>query len=297
MNKWEGILPILATPFTEQGKLDTASLEKLVEYLSQNGVHGITMFGIASEFYKLTDQERDIMTELVIRTANKRVPVIVSMTDQSAEIAVERAKKTEALGADGLMIFPPFFMQPGKAVIEDHILQIARAVDIPIMVQYAPNQSGVTLEPDFFVNLHQQSPNIRYVKVESVPPGTMISTIRHKEQQIRTFVGYAGIQMIDAFRRGAAGVQPGCSFTEVYVEIYRLYKNGEIEQAERLHQRLLPLLNLLMQNVALLIQAEKEILYRRGIIATPYCRSPRYAMDEYQLEQMTKYLRLIEEWL
>jgi dihydrodipicolinate synthase/N-acetylneuraminate lyase len=297
MNTWEGILPILATPFTEQGKLDTASLEKLVDYLSQNGVHGITMFGIASEFYKLTDHERDIMTELVIRTANKRVPVIVSMTDQSAEIAVERAKKTEALGADGLMIFPPFFMQPGKAVIEDHILQIARAVDIPIMIQYAPNQSGLNLEPDFFVNLHRQSPNIRYVKVESVPPGPMISAIQQKEPQIRSFVGYAGIQMIDAFRRGAAGVQPGCSFTEVYVEIYRLYKNGEIEQAENLHQRLLPLLNLIMQNVALIIQAEKEILFRRGIIATPYCRSPRYAMDEYQLGQMTNYLRLIEEWL
>ncbi|WP_165767944.1 dihydrodipicolinate synthase family protein [Virgibacillus indicus] len=296
MGKFEGILPILATPFSNDGELDYESLENLTEYLAGSGVHGITMFGIASEFHKLTDSERDKMTELTIQTVQKRLPVIVSITDQSWEAAVKRAVQAERLGADGIMIFPPFFLNPLKAEIRNHILKLANAVDIPVIVQYAPNQSGIAFDSGFFVKLNEEAPNIQYVKVESTPPGPTISSIASDAENISCLVGYAGVQMIDALNRGAVGVQPGCSFTEPYVEIYKEYQNGNKEKAFELHRKMLPLLNLLMQNVELIIQAEKEILYRRGIIKTPYCRSPKYSLDAEQHKQMNEYLKPIQDY-
>ncbi|WP_078429225.1 dihydrodipicolinate synthase family protein [Alkalihalobacterium alkalinitrilicum] len=295
MEKLEGIYPILATPFTSTGEVDYKSFKKLVKYLANSEVHGVTMFGIASEFHKLSDCEKDKMVEIAIKCLESKKTLIISITDQSWEVAIKRAKRVEAVGGKALMVFPPYFLSPSKKEIENHILKVAKAVQIPIIVQYAPNQSGMVLEPDFFANLNEMASNIQYVKVECVPPGPMITEISKKTDKISSLVGYAGLQMIDALDRGAAGVQPGCSFVEAYINIYNLYQSGEREKAVSSHQKLLPLLNLLMQNVELIIQAEKEILYRRGIISSPYCRSPKYIFDHEQRKQLDQYLEPLKE--
>ena len=102
-------------------------------------------------------------------------------------------------------------------------------------------------------------------------------------------MGYAGVQMPDVLARGAAGIQPGCSFAEVYVELWRRWR---ADQAgfRALHQRLLPYISYWMQGVELIVKAEKVILKRRGLIASDYCRSPAYALDAVELAQIEQFL-------
>ena len=196
--------------------------------------------------------------------------------------AVKTAKYFEELGADCLMLLPPFFLKPGAGYLYEHIKTIAHAVKIPVMVQYAPEQTGVTIPPEMFVRLGQECPNVVYYKIECKPAGPYITNLmKHTDGKMKIFVGNAGFQMIECMDRGAIGAMPGCSMYDVYLDIYNSYGNNQREKAIALHNQLLPMLNHIRQNVEQIISFEKRILQKRGIIQTSYCRRPSYDSDVY----------------
>jgi 2-keto-3-deoxy-L-arabinonate dehydratase len=90
--------------------------------------------------------------------------------------------------------------------------------------------------------------------------------------------GYAGLYMLQMLAAGGKGVMPGCSFSEIYLRIYRHWQAGEVEQANRLHQALLPYIQRWMSHCEYIIQIEKTVLQRRNIIATDYCRHPGWQL-------------------
>lgn len=289
----DGIVPIVAAPFTATGRLDEDSLQQLVRHLVATGAVGLTLFGLATEFYKLTDAERTRMQSLLLAETSHtpHVAGIISITDHSWENAVVRAQAAEAEGADILMLLPPFFLGPSEAAILDHIRRVVGAVTIPVIVQYAPAQTGVRIAPELFLQLREELPNLDYVKVETQPPGRYLAELVGRSGgRLRALVGYAGVQMPDALRRGACGVQPGCSFTEIYVTLDRHYRQGNMHAMLELHSQLLPYISYWMQGVELIIRAEKRILQRRGLIASDYCRHPCYRLDTAEEEQIEQFL-------
>ena len=279
----KGICPIIATPFTEDGEVDYQSLDKLVRHLVVGGCHAVTLFGIAGEYYKLSDEEREKMVEVTVKAAKATGgKTIISVTDHSTEVAVKRAKYFEDAGADCLMILPPFFLKPGAKYIYEHMKAIAEAVNIPIMAQYAPEQTGVSISPETFCKLEKECPNMIYYKIECKPAGPYVTNLmKLTDGKMKIFVGNAGFQIIECMDRGAVGAMPGCSMYDVYLDIYNSYVSGEREKALQLHNELLPMLNHIRQNVEQIISFEKRILKRRGIIASDYCRKPSYDTDEY----------------
>ena len=283
MTEIKGICPIIATPFFENGEVDYESLDKLVKTLIKGGCPAVTLFGIAGEYYKLSDDERKKMAEVTIKAA-KEVggKTIVSVTDHATEVAVKTAKMFEEMGADCLMMLPPFFLKPGATYLYEHMKAIGNAVKIPIMAQYAPEQTGVAIAPDVFVKLQKECPNIVYYKIECKPAGPYVTSLmKLTDGRMKIFVGNAGFQFIECSDRGAIGAMPGCSMYDVYLDIYNKYVNGDRMGAIEVHNRLLPMLNHIRQNVEQIISFEKRILCRRGIIKTDYCRKPSYNTDEY----------------
>ena len=279
----KGICPIVAAPFTDNGEVDYESLDKLVKHLLNGGCHAVTLFGIAGEYYKLSDDEREKMAQVTIKAA-KEVggKTIISVTDHSTEVAVKRAKQFEEMGADCLMLLPPFFLKPGAKYLYEHMKAIANAVDIPIMAQHAPEQTGVTIPPETFCKLEKECPNMIYYKIECKPAGPYVTNLMNlTDGKMKIFVGNAGFQLIECMDRGAIGAMPGCSMYDVYLDIYNHYVDGDREKAIQLHNKLLPMLNHIRQNVEQIISFEKRILKRRGIIASDYCRKPSYDTDEY----------------
>ncbi len=279
----KGICPIIATPFTDSGEVDYESLDKLVKHLIKGGCHAVTLFGIAGEYYKLSDDERENMAQVTIKAA-KEVggKTIISVTDHSTEVAVKRARHFEELGADCLMLLPPFFLKPGAKYLYEHMKAIANAVEIPIMAQYAPEQTGVTIPPETFCKLEEECPNMVYYKIECKPAGPYVSNLMNlTDGKMKIFVGNAGFQLIECMDRGAIGAMPGCSMYDVYLDIYNHYADGDRETAIQIHNKLLPMLNHIRQNVEQIISFEKRILKRRGIIESDYCRKPSYDTDEY----------------
>ena len=239
------------------------------------------MFAIAGEYYKLVEAEEKRLVKITVEECRKAgVPSVISVTKHATEVAVRAAQEFEAAGADSLVVLPPFFLKPGAADIVEHLSQVARAVKIPVIVQYAPEQTGVSIAPAVLANLCNEIENLQYFKIECKPPGAYITKLLEiTNQQARIFIGNAGFQMIEGFERGAIGVMPGCSMFDVYLKIYNLILAGDIAQALVVHSDLNAILNHIRQNVEMIITYEKRILKKRGIIANDACRTPTFKTD------------------
>lgn len=294
-----GIIPIVAATFTDGGALDEDSFQSLVRHLLGTGARALTLFGLATEFYKLSDADRARMQALLLAETSRsgEVAGVISITDHSWEVAAQRARAAEAQGADALMLLPPYFLGPSEDAVLEHLRRVIGAVRLPVIVQYAPAQTGVRIAPEVFLRLRDELPNADFVKVETQPPGRYVAQLVERSRgRLGALVGYAGVQMPDVLARGAVGIQPGCSFAEVYVELWRRWQTDRLG-FRALHERLLPYTSYWMQGVELIVKAEKVILKRRGLIASDYCRSPAYALDAVELAQIEQFLGEFAPWL
>ncbi len=142
----QGIFSILPTPFTgEDERVDLDGLRRVIDLIIDEGVHGVALLGVASEFYKVTDDERRQMIEATIEQTAGRVPVIVNITRHATAAAVQDARDAEASGADAIMIVPPSFIPPSHEQVVKHVEAVADSVSLPIIIQYAPNVTGAPL--------------------------------------------------------------------------------------------------------------------------------------------------------
>lgn len=273
-----GVNPIIAAPFDVNGEIDQQGFTNILRYLASAKVQGTTLFGVASEFAKFNDYERDLLVDLYLNHENKvDYYRALSVTDHSTENAVKKAKRYEALGADALMLLPPFFLSPSQKAVEYHIKSVLEAVSIPVMVQYAPNETGFLITPTQMATWSKTYNNAVF-KIECNPPTDYTKEFLSYVPDAIVLNGYAGLYMLDMLAIGGKGVMPGCSFSEIYVDIYHYWKIGEIEKAKEIHRALLKYISKWMTHCEYIIQVEKTILHKRGIINSDYCRHPNYPL-------------------
>jgi dihydrodipicolinate synthase/N-acetylneuraminate lyase len=287
-----GVCPVLEVPFTATGEVDADGFVRVAEHVMGTGVGGVMFPGFASEFPKLDDAERSRLTTLLLRAGQAHgVPVVVSVPDHATVVAIRRAREAVDAGAVAINILPPHLFGPPPEQVRRHVEAVLDAVaGTPVVLQYAPAQTGTALEATTIRGFAERHRAGLQVKVEAVPPGPVVSALSAGPRPVECLIGYAGVQLPDALRRGAVGVQPGCSFVEVYVEIWRLWHAGRTGDAEVLHRRLLPYLASWMQHVELIVQAEKTISRRRGLIADDHCRVPGRPLDDQELADVDRFL-------
>ena len=289
-----GVIPILPTPFMPDGAVDHESFIRVIEAAVSSGVHGVAMFGLASEYYKLSEAERSHLIKLLVRQIAKRCPVIISIVPHSTRLAIVDAIHAIEAGADALMVLPPFFLNPQTDAIIRHVRNIAEVVTVPVIVQYAPLQTGRIIDAHIFANLHHEVPNVTYVKVDLVPSGPVISALH--SCGVGSLVGYMGLHLPEDFARGVVGVMPSVSVCPAFVEIWNCLTQGD-KRARALHWRILPLLNFMMQSIEGLIACEKELLLLSGIIRSNYRREPTSYLDSMQKEELGVYASHLTPWL
>lgn len=294
-----GVCPVLETPFSDAGEVDTQGFGKVVNHVASCGVTSVMFPGFASEFHKLADTERDALIEVLVRrVAGTSVTAVISVPDHATHLAVARARRAVELGAQAVNVLPPHFLGPAPAAVRAHLAAVLAAIaPVAVIVQYSPAQTGTAMSAQVLAELAAQHPNLRQVKVESQPPGELISALKQQAPQLSTVIGYAGLQLPDALRRGVVGVQPGCSFVELYLEIWRRWTNGNIPGAEALHTRALPYLAYWMQSVELIVAAEKMISQRRGLIKSAHCRTPAHCLDRQELAMIDRFLTDFDDLL
>jgi len=293
---FEGIYPVLSLPFTNKKEIDYDSLGNLVDFCYEKGARGIVMFGVASEFYKISDEESKEVIKALVSKNKKRMNLIVGVGKLSTETTIALATFCNSTAVDGLMIFPPYFIPLSAKSLFEHYLKVAKSVSLPIIIQDAPQVSGANMDMDFYVNLSKSASNIKYAKIEAPFSGPKIQSLTSATNgKIKIFDGWGGSNFYEHLVRGCCGLMPGCAVVEKFVGIYNKFKDGEKDEAYRLHKEVLPLINFENQGFEeLYIVCEKLILKHRGIISSSDLREPCMTLDKTSEKLLMEYLgRLI----
>jgi dihydrodipicolinate synthase/N-acetylneuraminate lyase len=288
-----GVSPVLEVPFTADGEVDYAGFERVVRYVLSTGVTSMMFPGFASEFHKLSEDERRKLTEILLSHTRDRddVAAVVAVQDHATQLAARRAREWVDAGADLINLLPPHFLSPSRGSLVQHVRAVLTAIEpVPLVLQYAPSETGTSLDADLLRDIVTDHPNLALVKVESSPPGPLIAELAAGTPALASVEGYAGVQLPDAVRRGAVGTQPGCSMTEVYVEIWRNLTGDDEEAGIDLHRRLLPYISYWMLDTERIIAAEKLISVRRGLFASAYCREPAHRLDGEEIRMVDRLL-------
>jgi len=272
-----GVVTILVTPYDEQYRVDVESLQRLVEFNVQAGVHGLGV-ALGSEIVALSEAERQQVTRTVVQQARGRVPVVINTGGPVAELAVLYSRMAAGDGADALMVRPPNFLPAGPDQVIAYFKAISDAVRLPIFIQDTPE---TPVSGGLARRIAESCPNVRYVKIESLPPPYQVAqAVAACGDLLGVFGGAGGSFFIEELRRGAIGTMPGCSQPEAFVAVWDAYQAGDERAAqEAMVRSILPVNRLATQAPAAFYHVHKEILRRRGIIRTANVRGPVAPLD------------------
>ena len=201
MKKFRGTYTVLITPFTADGKkVDEAALKRLVDFQIEEGIHGLIPLGSTGEFLSVTPDERRQIVEIVVKQAAGRVPVLIGTGAEWTDEVVRTSREAESMGADGVMIIPPFYSVPTDDELYAHYKKVSDAISIPIMVYNNPATANVDMMPELIARL-AQIPNCQYVKefdARSDARARHHSPRRRQDDGVR---GRAGLRIVLAGRR------------------------------------------------------------------------------------------------
>jgi 4-hydroxy-tetrahydrodipicolinate synthase len=283
------VFSVLPTPFDATGSVDADSLRRVIDLFIHDGVTGFTALGVTSEVARLSDAERDGVLETVMTHVGGRVPVVVGATADGLRTCIEHTRRAKAAGATSVMISPPRMPKINSDAVARHFAEVASAVDIPIIVQDYPPISGYAMEAALLARIARDVPSARTVKLEDPP--TPFKTSRILEQtpglDVRIYGGLGGMFLLEELMAGAAGAMTGFAFPSILVQIVMLFHGGRVDAAADLFYRKVPLMRFEFQE-GIGMAIRKEVLRRRGVIATPAIRPPGGSLDAATLAALDR---------
>jgi len=271
-----GIFPIAPTPFTDGGELDLDGQRRVIDCMVDQGVDGICILANYSEQFLLSDAERTTLLELCTSHTAGRVPVIVTCSHFSTQIAAARAKQAADAGASMLMMMPPYhgasLRADEKGMIE-HFARVADAAKLPIMIQDAP-LSGVTLSVPFLVRLTREVPLACYFKVEVAGAAAKLRGLIGVggDAIVGPFDGEESITLMADLDAGATGTMPSALLPDLIRPVVTQHRDGKRAEAARIYHRILPLIN--YENRQCGLRACKTVMKEGGVIRSDAVRHP-----------------------
>jgi 4-hydroxy-tetrahydrodipicolinate synthase len=235
---FRGSYTVTITPFTDDRKaVDTAALKRFLDWQLESGVPGVIVLGTTGEFLTVSDAERELIVGTAVEHIGGRIPVLVGTMNAHTPIAVRHSREAERLGADGLMIAPPYYYTPTEDEIFRYYAAISEAVSVPIMLYNNPVTTNVDMSAQLVGRLTRALGNVRYIKEASLDVARVHDVVEETEGVMNVF---AGERIVESFLLGAVGyVNPyGNYIPRPSSLIWDLLVDGRIEDAKRI-QRLI----------------------------------------------------------
>ncbi|MFN8523765.1 MAG: dihydrodipicolinate synthase family protein [Chloroflexota bacterium] len=288
---FRGVFAIPVTPFHDDGALDLGSLRRCVEFCVRSGAHGVVAPVNASEFFTLTEDERRRVVEVVVESAAGLIPVVAGVSGASTQVAVAMAAHARAAGVDSVIAMPPYVRHPAGEEIVQFYAAVAEAAQVPVWIQDYVAPMGTPMPAALLARLLREIPGVEYLKEEtSLAPQVMTQVQALAGDSLKGMMGgMAGRYLMDEYARGACGTMPACEATDAHVKVWNALEQGPPSEARRLFNQLLPLLNI---EAMYSFTVYKEVLYRRGIIASPKTRAPgATTLDAHASAELDQILR------
>ncbi|MBY0534424.1 MAG: dihydrodipicolinate synthase family protein [Chitinophagaceae bacterium] len=275
-----GVIPIIPTPFTENEEIDEEALRRLVDFACTCGIQAACLPAYASEFYKLTDEEKLQVVKIAVDQAKGRIKIVAQSNHPSLKSAIRLAQANVRNGADIISLaVPRIFSLPEESIMEYLSGFFSSIPETPVLIQDF-NPGGASLSPSLIKKLMDKHPNFKYLKLEEpLCAPKFEEIIKLTGGKIGLFEGWGGLYMLELTPLGIAGVMPGLGVADILQRVFELRKNNEHDKAFTLFERVMPQIFFSLQNMELFHYAEKELLMARGILKNSVARKASYNPD------------------
>ncbi len=287
---FKGIIAYPITPFDKNEKVDITLFKKLVERLVKSGSHAIAPLGSTGVMPYLNDEEKEAITEATIKQVNKRVPILVGVSNLTTERTIHHAKFAEKAGADAVMIIPMSYWKLTDDEIVQHYEAVAKQISIPIMAYNNPATGGVDMSPTVLKRLLEIS-NVTMIK-ESTGDVQRMHYLRKELGENVAFYNGSNPLALSAFTAGATGwctAAPNL-IPDLNIALYNAIQNNNLEDAQDIFYKQFNLLKFIVnKGLPRAIKAGLTILGEDG----GYLRSPLKELTADEVQELRKILQTV----
>ena len=234
----KGIIPPIITPLTKDGQLDEKGLENLIQHLLKGGVHGIFLLGSNGEAPSLSYKLRKELVTKACKFIDKRVPVLVGITDASFEGAIEIAAHAKKEGADAVVIAPPYYFPISQDEMIDYLESLVPKLDLPFMLYNMPSCTKLHLAIETVkkgkelgaIGIKDSSGDLDYLR-------SLIETFKDSPE-FSIIVGTEAYLPETIKRGGHGAVAGGANFyPKLFVDLYNASLESNSEEIDKLNEK------------------------------------------------------------
>lgn len=295
-----GVIPIIPTPFTPDEEIDEQALRNLVEFAISIGIKAACLPAYASEFYKLSDEEKLQVVKIAVDQSKGRMQIVAQSNSASLKIAIKLAKANVLAGADVISLAVPRIFSLPEVSIKQYLSEFFDAIpNTPVLIQDF-NPGGSSISVKLIDELRLKHPNFKYLKLEEpLCAPKFEDIIKTTKGSVGVLEGWGGLYLLELIPVGIAGVMPGLAVSDILQKVFTLRQNGETEKAFEIFERVMPQIFFSLQNMELFHYAEKELLIARGVLKNSVARKAAYIPDastaHYIKELNVRILKLVED--
>lgn len=294
MLKFGGVYPILYAFRDKEGRIDREALEIQIEACIAAGAHGIAILGLITEVFKLSLPERLQFMEWSAQAIRGRVPLAVTIAENSIHGQLEFAHAASQAGASWLILQPPAVKGISEADAMAFLGAVADRAPLPVGIQNLPGGMDVAFSADDLLSLHRKHPNISVMKAEGPAVNVAAFSLRAKDT-CDTFGGLGGIEIFTNLRSGCVGIIPAPEVVDVQVRIFELWRRGTPEaraEAKRLHQGIVEILVFMTRGLPFMLCYGKRLMAMRlGIENHP--SHPEMQPSKFGLEEVDTFFEML----
>jgi 4-hydroxy-tetrahydrodipicolinate synthase len=280
---WHGVYPALTTPFTENDSIDFPVFALNMEAQLAAGASGLILGGTLGEASSLLNEEKYELVRFTVENAAGRVPVIMNIAEQTTRAAVAAAEEAQRCGASGLMLLPPMRYKADDRETLAYFRAVADATPLPIMIYNNPVDYKILVTLDMFETMADW-PTLQAVKESTRDVTNITRMINRFGDRFKILCGVDTLAL-ESLLLGAHGWVAGLvdAFPKETMAIYQLAKAGKIEEARRIYQWFMPLLELDIHPK--LVQYIKLAEVATGL-GTEHVRAPRLPLEGEERAQV-----------
>jgi len=288
---FQGVYPILATPFADTESLDLESFDRLVRFMAKLDVEGITILGVLGEANRLMDSERETLIRTAVSAAGS-MPVIVGTSHSGTRAARDLSQMAENLGARAVMVTPHAEAVPNEDRIVEYYRAIADGLKVPIVVQDHPASTQVHMSAALLLRIIREVPRVASIKEEAVPTAPKIRALAAgmQERKVPILTGLGALYGLFDLEAGSSGFNTGFAFPEVLTAMVKSAQAGDWEKVRELYARFLPLIVFEQQPG---VAVRKEIFRLRGVLQSSKVRHPGAALHPATADQLRNLLSAV----
>lgn len=296
------VITAMITPFTKADTVDLDSIQKLAQYLVNNGTDTLLVAGSTGEADQLTPDEKWLIIDHVRKSVPSKTKIMVATGDNNTRRAIDKAQRAFELGADAILVTVPPYVKPSQEALTIHFSAVAKAINNkPMMIYNIPGRTGKEISPQTVARLAKENPNIFGIK-QSMADMDKLSKLRilcPPDFQIYSGDDSLTLPMLALGARGVVSVMSHLEGKKIQGMISS-FRQGFIPLAQDYHRMLYPLFSRVSMhdNQSGDDYANplpiKEALYQRGLIETPKARTLG-EMSEHSKQEMRTVLASVHK--